>query len=264
MSRKESSREVVVRQTQHQITQEVCTIFRRIISESVAERKACSLALAGGTTPHALYQALARDCAVDDTPWSDVEVFFGDERDVPQDHVESNYGMVQRTLLDHLPIQPARVHPMPADADDLDAAAADYEQRIREVVEAGKDGIPRFDMILLGMGAEGHTASIFPLTEAATEKKKLVMACFVPVLGRKRMTFTFPLINAARHIILLVTGSDKADVVARILGDDQEAKKSLPAARIAPADGKLIIALDRGAARAAKAAGLKPGGGPST
>lgn len=258
MSGKESSREVVVRQTQQKITQEVCAIFRGIVRESVEQRKTCSLALAGGTTPRKLYQALARGCAVDDTPWSDVEVFFGDERDVPQDHVESNYGMVQRTLLDHLPIQPARVHPMPADADDLDAAAAGYEQRIREVVEAGKDGIPRFDLILLGMGAEGYTASIFPFTDAAAEEQKLVMACFVPVLGRKRMTFAFPLINAARHIILLVTGSDKAGAVARILGDDQEARKSLPAARIAPTDGRLIIALDYPAARAA---GLKPDGG---
>jgi len=258
MSGKESSREVIVRQTQQKITQEVCTIFRGIIHESVEQRKACSLALAGGTTPHALYQALARDCTVDDTPWSDVEVFFGDERDVPQDHVESNYGMAQRTLLDYLPIQPDRVHPMPADAGDLDDAAVNYEQRIRDVVEAGKDGIPRFDLVLLGMGADGHTASIFPFTEAATEKKKLVMAYFVPVLGRRRMTFTLPLINAARNIILLVTGGDKASAVARILGDDEEAKKSLPAAGIAPADGKLIVALD---AHAARAAGLEPGAG---
>ncbi len=255
MSENESSREVVVRQTQQEITQEVCGIFRGIIRESVDERKTCSLALSGGTTPRKLYQALARGCAVDDTPWSDVEVFFGDERDVPQDHVESNYGMVQRTLLDHLPIQPVHVHPMPADADDLDAAAAGYEQCIREVVEAGEDGIPRFDLILLGMGAEGYVASIFPFTDAATEEEKLVMACFVPVLGRKRMTFTFPLINAARHVILLVTGSDKARTVACILGGDEEARKSLPAAKIAPTDGRLIVALDY---RAARAAGLKP------
>ncbi len=255
MSGNESSREVVVRQTQQEITREVCGIFRGIIRESVAEREACSLALAGGTTPRALYQTLARGCAVDDTPWSDVQVFFGDERDVSQDHVESNYCMVQRMLLDHLPVQPAHVHPMPADAGDLHAAAASYEQCVRDVVESGEDGIPRFDMILLGMGAEGYIASIFPFTEAAAEKEKLVMSYFVPVLGRKRMTFTLPLINAARNVILLVTGEDKAEAVARILADEQEAGKTLPAAGIAPTDGKLLIALDR---PAAKAAGLKP------
>ena len=255
MSAKQPSREVVVKRSLKAITENVCELFRTIICEAVNSRKTCSVSLAGGTTPHALYQALAGGCATDDTPWSDVEVFFGDERDVPQDHVESNYGMVQRTLLDNVPIQPAHVHPMPADAEDLDGAAANYERCLREVVKAGADGIPRFDLALLGMGADGHTASIFPFTDAVTEKQKLVMAYFVPVLGRSRMTFTFPLINAARNIILLVTGADKAEAVAAILGDEKEAKKRLPAAGIAPTDGKPIVAMD---ARAARLAGLKP------
>ena len=184
-----------------------------------------------------------------------MDVFFGDERDVPHDHVESNFGMVQRTLLDHVPIKPDHIYPMPADADDLDTAAEKYEQSIRRIVQASKDSLPRLDLVLLGMGADGHTASIFPFTKAVDEKKKLVMSCFVPVLGRNRMTLTFPLINAAENIILLVTGADKAQAVAGILGHDKKIKKRLPAAKITPTDGTLFIALD---SPAAATAGFKP------
>jgi len=254
MSGKEPSRSVIVKQTQHEITEEVCHLFRKIICDSVGRRKACKLSLAGGTTPHALYQALARGCATDDTPWSDVEVFFGDERDVPQDHVESNYGMAQRTLLDHVPIQPAHMHPMPADADDLPAAAAEYEEVIRRVVPAGEDDLPRFDLVLLGMGADGHAASLFPHTDALSEDRKLVVAQFVPVLGRHRMTFTYPLINAARHVIFLVTEDDKGEAVRQLLGGGAD-PQNLPAAGVRPSDGALTFVFDGAAARRA---GLRP------
>ncbi len=187
----------------------------------------------------------------DQLPWSHVEVFFGDERDVPHDHVESNYRMVQRTLLDNVPVQPGCVHPMRADADDLQAAAAEYEQTIREIVPADENGIPRFDLLLLGMGADGHTVSLYPGTEALAETEKLVTACFVPVLGRRRITFTYPLINAARNVILLVTGGDKAEAVADFFGDDEERRKRLPAASVAPTDGKLFLVLDDAAGRQA-------------
>ena len=246
---------VVVKYSVEQATEFAAKEFARIVQEAVGSRGACSVALAGGTTPYVLYGKLAQTVATGKVPWNKVEVFFGDERDVPLDNVESNYCMVRRTLLDNVPIQPTKVHPMGADADDIQAAAAEYEGVIRNLVPSERGGVPRFDLILLGMGADGHTASLFPGTEAIDVSDRLVIGYHVPVLGRKRMTFTFPLINAARNIVLLVTGEDKADAVARLLGDDKEAKRSIPAARIHTDDGRITLILD---AAAAKQTGREP------
>ena len=223
--------------------------MRTIICESVSNTGSCKIALAGGTTPHALYRQLAREVVSCEAPWQDVDVFFGDERDVPHDHVESNFWMVQRALLDHVPVSPGRVNPMPADSDDLDAAAGRYEQLIRKTLSAVSDGIPSFDLILLGMGGDGHTASLFPFTDALAETERLVVSHFVPVLGRRRMTFTFPIINAARNIVALVTGADKAQAIFTLMGDDEEARADLPFSMIRPISGKFILAMDHTASR---------------
>lgn len=247
--------QILVEQTASEATDLAAELFETVICEAVAERGVCRIALAGGTTPHELYEKLATKGITSTLPWSQVEVFFGDERDVPQDHVESNYCMVQRTLLDNVPVEPGNIYPMPADAEDLQAAAKAYEEVIRANVPAGANGTPQFDLLLLGMGGDGHTASLFPFTDAVKEKKKLIAAHFVPVLGRSRMTFTFPLINAARSIILLVTGDDKADAVVDLLSEDKHRKKNLPSAQLCPENGKLIMVLDTAAG---KKAGLKP------
>jgi len=247
---------IIVEPTVEAAVEFVAGLFKTIVCEAASQRSACRMALAGGTTPRALYQRLAEDPSGEQVPWSQVEVFFGDERDVPLDHVESNYRMVQRTLLDHVPIHPMRVHPMRADAEDIEATAAEYERTVRQLVPAGQDGVPCFDLVLLGMGGDGHTASLFPGADALRENQRLVVAYHVPVLGRKRMTVTFPLINAARNVVLLVTGADKAQSVAVLLGPDTEARKALPAAGVNPAAGMLSIVLD---AEAARSAGLKAG-----
>ena len=236
-----------------QATDKAAELFKQAVCQAVADRRVCNVALSGGTTPHDLYHKLAADVYDCDVPWASVNVFFGDERDVPHDHVDSNYHMAQRALLDNAPIPPEQVNPMPADADDLDAAAAEYEQIVRRIV--GGEPTPQFDLILLGMGGDGHTASLFPRTDALAESHKLVVSHHVPVLGRNRMTFTYPLINAARHVMFLITGEDKADAVAAVLGDDKHARKEIPAAHVNPADGKLTIVLD---AAAARKTGLKP------
>lgn len=257
MSAQSRSPSVLVEDSPAQATQVAADLFKTIICEAVDRRGVCHLALSGGTTPHALYQCLTVPGQVGDAdvPWRKVEVFFGDERDVPHDHVESNFHMAQRTLLDNVPIEPSRVHAMPADAEDLDQAAIDYERIIRRIVPAPADGVPGFDLVLLGMGGDGHVASLFPGTEALSERKKLVVAQHVPVLGRRRMTFTFPLLNAARNVLLLVTGPDKAGAVAKLLGEEPTAKEDLPAAGISPAEGKLVVILD---AQAARLASVKP------
>jgi len=248
----EQARRVVVEPTADEAAEFVLNLVKTIICESVDRAGACYLALAGGTTPHELYQRLARSGTTGEVPWRAVEVFFGDERDVPHDHIESNYHMVQRTLLDHLPIEPQRVHPMQGAAEDLQAAAAEYEQIIRRIVPAGEGGLPRFDLVLLGVGGDGHAASLFPDTEVLDECHKLVRAYFVPVLGRSRMTFTFPLINAARYVVMFVTGADKAEAMADMLSDDPQRCGRLPAARVRPAGGSLVVVLDGAAARAMK------------
>ena len=249
------SREVFVEPSAEEATGLASKFVKEVICQAVQQRGTCYVALSGGTTPHGLYLRLAADGVTGGVPWQNVVVFFGDERDVPQDHAESNYRMAQRTLLDHVPIDLKRVHPMPADADDLQVAAAAYEETIRRIVPADGHDVPRFDLILLGMGGEGHTASLFPGTEAIREQSRLVVSCFVPVLGRSRMTITYPLINAARCVILFVTGRDKAGGVACLLGDDEAARRRLPASGVAPTDGRMIVILDSAAARAAD---LKP------
>lgn len=247
MTAKRATAEVIVMSSAEQATDEAAALFKQAISHAVADRRVCNVALAGGTTPHDLYQKLADDVYDCDVPWASVNVFFGDERDVPHDHVDSNYHMAQRALLDHAPIPPEQINPMPADAEDLAAAAAEYEQIIRRIVPG--EPIPQFDLILLGMGGDGHTASLFPRTDALSESHKLVVSHHVPVLGRNRMTFTCLLINAARHVMFLITGEDKADAVAAVLGDDKRARKEIPAAQVNPSDGKLTIVLDAAAAR---------------
>jgi len=246
----ENMPEVIVESLASHAIAKAAQLVRTIVTDAVQQRKTCSIALAGGTTPHSLYKHLAGEAIRGEIPWSETDVFFGDERDVAHDDVASNYNMAQRTLLDYLPIPPDRIHPMPADAADLDAAAEEYEQLIRNRVPAGPGGLPCMDLILLGMGADGHTASLFPGTpEALNEGDKLILAHFVPVLGRSRMTFTFPLINAARNVLLFVLGQDKTETVAAALSGQAGARREIPAARIAPANGQFIVLLDGAAAQ---------------
>lgn len=240
------TKEILVEKSSEKAAAKAAEIFRSVVCDSVYHRGVCNAALSGGTTPRSTYQLLADQALTDDVPWSQVEVFFGDERDVPQDDVESNFRMVQRTLLDHTPIDWARVHPMRADAEDIGGAANEYEETIRHKVHSNNHGIPQFDLVMLGMGGDGHTASLFPGCANLDEMHKLVVACFIPVLGRHRISFTFPLINAARNVLLLVTGDDKADAVRRVIHDQDMA---LPSSRITPHHGTLHIVLDSAAAR---------------
>ncbi|MFP4353847.1 MAG: 6-phosphogluconolactonase [Phycisphaerae bacterium] len=248
MSQPNTTKRVVVKNSLASATHFVAELFQSTICEAVARNGSCSVALAGGTTPHALYHLMAFEAAIAELPWGSVDFFFGDERDVPPDHVESNYGMAQRTLLDNVPVDPARVHPMRADSDDMDEAAREYEQIIRRTVQQENNGIPSFDIILLGLGGDGHTASLFPGTEALKEDKRLVVANHVPVHDRTRMTITYPLINAARNVIFLVTGRDKAEAVEKLLDQRYDDDKTIPAARVRPTDGLCVVVLDKAAA----------------
>jgi len=219
-----------------------------IVARRAAAGEDASVALCGGTTPGELYRTLAAPPVAEQVAWDKVQVFFGDERDVPQDHVENNYRLASKTLLDHVPVPLSHVHPMPADCRDLSAAAEQYEGLIRRLVAPGRGDTPAFDLVLLGMGGDGHVASLFPDMPALRERQRLVTAQFVPVIGRNRMTFTFPLINAARNVMFFITGADKAETVAAVLSDDPAARARYPAAEVRP-DGELLFVLDAEAGR---------------
>jgi 6-phosphogluconolactonase len=173
------------------------------------------LGLTGGSTPLAVCPLLVVPPRVRMLDWTRVEFFFGDERAVPPNDPESNYNTARLALLDYLPrLRMAQVHRMPCELDDLDAGAWQYEAELRRVI--GGDGTPRFDLIWLGMGADGHTASLFPGTAALAERERLVVANWVPSLDAWRMTLTYPVLNAAREAMFVVNGADKADAVARV------------------------------------------------
>ncbi|MDB4955642.1 MAG: pgl [Myxococcales bacterium] len=187
-----------------------------IAKAAVAARGSCSIALSGGSTPKRLFQLLAAQ-GRGALPWDQIDLWWGDERTVPPDHPDSNYRMTREALIDPLQLSPTRVHRIPAELPDHDAAATAYE---RELV-AALGSPPVFDLVLLGMGPDGHTASLFPGSPALREAKRFVVANPVdsPVAKGKttRITLTAPALNAARHVRFLVAGADKADSLEQVL-----------------------------------------------
>jgi len=209
--------------------------FVSLASAAIAERGCFTVALAGGSTPEPAYALLAEPPRARDIDWARVDVFWGDERSVPPDHPDSNYRMARRVLLDHVPVPEENVHRIRGELPPEDAAAA-YRLELQE--HLGVDG--RFDLILLGMGPDGHTASLFPGTDAIQEQERSVVAVYVEKLDAWRVTLTLPVINAARHVIFLVSGEEKAHALARVHADEP-----LPAGMVEPVDGKLTWLVDR-------------------
>lgn len=220
----------------------------RAANEAVAARGRFTIALSGGSTPRSLFNLLATNARTT-LPWDKMFFFWGDERHVAPTDPESNYRMADEAMLSKVPVPAANVFRIPAENPDAAAAAEAYEKTLRKFFETPADGIPRFDLILLGMGPDGHTASLFPGTSGLKEKSRLVIANWVEKMKTHRLSFTFPLINAARCVAFLVSGTDKASVLKTVLeGDD--AGEQHPAKMVQPKDGKLIWFLDRAAASA--------------
>ena len=208
-----------------------------------------SLVLSGGTTPRPLYELLAAPPFSSNLDWSKVQFFWGDERVVAPDDPKSNFRMAREAMLDKLKIPAEHVHRIRAEEADLDAAARAYEVEIErvlgEVAGVGKRP-PHFNLFLLGMGPDGHTASIFPDTEALQETQRWVIPVNVPSLGVKRITMTPTLINSAHFIIFMVTGASKADVVADVLQGPRDPRRC-PAQLIHPLTGEVMWFVDRAA-----------------
>ncbi len=217
----------------------------RVANESIVTHGRFTLALAGGSTPKKLYTLLASEPYRDQINWALVEIFWSDERCVAPDSEDSNYHLAEEVLLSKVPIPANQIHRMPADATDRDAAALAYTEEIRRVF--GTDGIPSFDLLQLGLGPEGHTASLFPHQASLKELRRLVMPVDVPKPPPPRLTFTPPLLNAAAHILFLVTGQDKADAVQAIL-EGENNPDEYPAQIIRPSRGEVTWMLDAAAA----------------
>lgn len=216
-----------------------------VLRSAVAARGYATFALAGGRTPQALYRRLAAppyDCQI---PWESVRLFLGDERWVPADHEDSNQRMVRESLLRGLPVPPA-FHPMSTEGMEPVQAAEAYQACLAREVPEVEAGLPRLDLILLGIGDDGHTASLFPETGILQEGQRSVAAVFVPKLGSWRLSITFPVLNAARHVLFLVVGADKAAVLARVL--EAGPRSQWPASLVQPRDGVLEWHVDRQAA----------------
>jgi 6-phosphogluconolactonase len=214
--------------------------FAARAEEAIEERGRFAVVLAGGSTPETMYGILARDY-INRIDWSKVYVFFGDERSVPPHHEDSNLKMASELLLDHVPV--GNVHRIRGELPPEEAAEA-YEEELRTFFQT--EDVPRFDLILLGLGADGHTASLFPWTAALEVHDRWVVANPVPRLGTTRITLTLPVINAARAVIFLVAGEDKAEALREILEGDAD-PHAYPAKLIQPPGGPEWM-LDRSAA----------------
>ncbi|MFH0945799.1 MAG: 6-phosphogluconolactonase [Planctomycetota bacterium] len=221
--------------------------FADIAEESLRKRGRFAVALAGGSTPEQAYGLLAEPPLRDRIDWTRTEVFFGDERAVPPDHAESNYCMASRTLLSKVPLPDANIHRIEAERTDLEQAARDYERILRETLGATKVSPPRLDLILLGIGRDGHTASIFPGSEELARGPELVAHMLRTKTRDARLTLTFPVLNAARNVVFLVSGPAKAEIVSAVL-EGHRGGDLLPPSRVMPEDGTLTFLLDRDAA----------------
>jgi 6-phosphogluconolactonase len=218
----------------------------RRAGEAVRARGRFAVALAGGSTPQALHRLLADPAAPyrQRVDWRRTHVFFGDERCVPPDHPDSNFGAARAALLAHVPVPAGQVHRLRGEDPAPARAAADYERELR-ALGAAPGQVPRLDLVVLGLGEDGHTASLFPGTAALLERERLVLANHVPQLGAWRLTVTLPLLAAARAALFLVSGARKAGAVAAVLAD---AGRELPAGRVRLDDGDLGWLLDGAAA----------------
>lgn len=202
-----------------------------------------TVALSGGKTPEALFRILAEKYH-DALPWQKIHLFWGDDRFVPHDDPSSNYRMARLILLDHVSIPTGNIHPMPIFFRDINEAAADYEATLKSYFE---QPWPRFDLILLGLGADGHTASLFPHSEVLRRRDRWVAAVLADTKPPLRLTLTLPVINNAAHVWFLITGASKAPALLRALteGTDPE---TCPARAVRPTNGELLWWLDAPAA----------------
>jgi 6-phosphogluconolactonase len=216
--------------------------------QSIAKHGQFLVALSGGNTPRMLFEILASADFRGQVDWAKVHVFWSDERAVPPDNTESNYGMARRELLVRVPIPQANVHRMEAEKPNIGRAAHDYEETLRKYLELDDRGFPRFHLIFLGMGNDGHTASLFPGTRVPRQTSRWVSTPMVAKFNARRMTLTLPVLDAAQHVVFLVVGAEKAAILHAVL--QTKAEPPYPTQLVQPRDNgtKLFLIDDPAAA----------------
>jgi len=230
--------------------QSICNASARalvqLIDDTLQVSEKFTIALAGGTTPKVLYQLLATEELSQQIPWQQIHVYFGDERSVGPEHEDSNYRMACEALLNHVAIPSENIHRIQGEANNIKSAAASYAQELDQGLSKNEDNYPQFDLVLLGLGPDGHVASLFPDTDILKQKDAWADAVWVEKLSTWRVSITYPLINHAKHVWLFVAGETKANIIEQVLGDKAE-EFSYPVQGI-EAQGQLLWFLDEAAA----------------
>lgn len=247
-----SSVEIRTLTTPQELFEAGAELVAHAAKEAVDERGRFTIALSGGSTPRNLYNLLATNARTS-LPWDRMFFFFGDERHVPPTDKESNFRMANEAMLSKAPVPEANIFRVPAENPDATAVAEAYEQTLRKFFALEVGQVPVFDLILLGLGPDGHTASLFPGTQALAEKNRLVVSNWVEKFNTHRITLTLPVLNAAREVAFLVSGTDKASALQAVLQSEAAGEK-YPAKLVHPANGKLIWLVDRAAASGLAAA----------
>lgn len=234
------SKQIEVLSDSNRLIQRSLELVLEKLKQAITERDVATIALSGGSTPKPLYAALAQQ----DLPWEKLQIFWGDERYVPHDHPDSNARMARQAWLDQVPIPAANIHPIPTDETDPATAAARYDRELREFFNLNRSEIPHIDVMLLGMGDDGHTASLFPHTDALQVCDRLVTVGNKD--GQPRITMTVPIINESRNILFIVAGENKQAALAQIFAPDPDTS-IYPASLIHPEYGELWWLLDQAA-----------------
>lgn len=240
-----ANREINVSKNQEEIFAKSANIFTQLASQAIAARGQFSVALSGGSTPKGMYTLLASDAYKDKIEWAKVHLFWGDERSVPPTDSQSNYRMANESMISKISIPTENVHRMHAEAQDIESAAKAYEASLKRVLNF-TSGQPCFDLILLGMGDDGHTASLFPGTKALAEKDRIVVVNWVEKFGTNRMTFTAPAINNARNVVFMAAGESKRQPLKEVLTGARN-PELYPSQLVQPTNGKLIWLIDEAA-----------------
>jgi 6-phosphogluconolactonase len=236
--------EIRILDTPAKLFQAAADEFAEAANAAVQTQGKFTVTLSGGSTPKGMFHLLAGEKFAS-FPWNKIYFFWGDERHVPPDHPDSNYRMADEALLSKVPVPKENVFRVPTENKDADSAARAYEETLKTFFKLRPGEVPRFDLILLGMGPDGHTASLFPDSAALHEDKRLVVANWVEKFKTYRITFTYPVLNNASCVTFLVAGEDKAPALHEVL---ENKNSGLPAQQVRPRNGRLIWLLDRAAA----------------
>jgi 6-phosphogluconolactonase len=223
------------------LAREAAQEFHRLAEAAVQERGRFAVALSGGNTPRSVYSLLASEHK--QLPWDRIHVFFGDERHVPPDHPDSNFRMASESFLSKVPIPEKNIHRIRAELD-VETAVTEYDQQLHDFFRLVDHDWPRFDLIFLGIGEDGHTASLFPGSKALAEASRRVAANWVEKFKTFRITLTFPVLNDASEVVFLVSGGSKARILSEILNPGAQ---KYPAQSVQPENGKLLWLVDEDA-----------------